>query len=172
LALLAATALALAACGTEEPDAGTPAPAAEAPQEAPAQDKPAQGADDPCALLTQEQAAKALGMAVKPGEAEDGPAGPQCVFGSTKALPINNVGVGISTQATSADALKSFLESGKSSGFPYEAVDGVGDAAYYVAAANTLHVVAGGRVYHAVALTEDAPGVTRRAAEYLVENVT
>jgi hypothetical protein len=171
--LLVLAALTVSACGTEPPTAGN-APAANAPAgdsagdpaaSAPAPDAGSGG--DPCALLTADQAKKALKVAkVGPGEITNG----QCIYASVPAVPIENIGVGRNDQASNEAELKALIEQGNSSGFSAEEVGGIGDAAYLIADANILHVVVDGTPYVVTGLTDR--GALTSAAKSLVANVS
>jgi hypothetical protein len=175
-ALLAATALALSACGTEQPGTDTAAPAAPAQKEAqgaPAPDGGAKNgedagqAGDPCALLTPAQAKKALKAdKIGPAEVISG----QCIYAALPPTLLQNIGVGRNDKAGNEAELRALLDQSKSSGYPAEAVNGIGDAAYLVATANILHVMVDGTPYVVTGLT-DRDGLVS-AAKSLVGNVS
>jgi Protein of unknown function (DUF3558) len=153
MAALAATSFTLAACGgsdpTAEPQRGespTPTSASgEATRPAPSGGTTA--SPNPCDLVSQEAAARALGQDVLPGEHEGSGRGLQtCTYVSTG----NSGSAVVHVQISSDRAAKPAFQLAKDTYSGREAVTGVGDEAFKVtldAPVVQIHVLKGGTYY-------------------------
>jgi hypothetical protein len=198
--LLLAAALALTACGTEQPvTTGAPAgDAAPAPQGAAVGEKgeaaedgeagagsdavPADGPvkaavagaeeGDACAILSRRQAAEALATTVQGGQAKQSETGPQCVYAHRRGQPMNSITVGISDLASTPAEMKQLLDQVAGTGYTLEPLRGLGDEAYYVRGGNIVYIALDGAVYtvNAFALDPRKPAV--EGAKHLVDNLT
>ena len=175
--LLVAVAVGLGGCGADSPETGGGATSADAPATADASagggatgGAKATGADDPCKLLTREQANQLLSAQVEPGKVQTGGVdGPMCTY----VAGFKTVSVVVTKYTTEAEITGMYDTAGKMLGskINLEKVSGVGEVAYYAKGLN-LAFLHKNRVYYVAVFAEsDSKDAYVSAAKMVLGNL-